>query len=139
MSKVHKPPVEMELERARMNSVTVEPTHHTSNSFSARLGFVFTLFYLIFEFARPQDKISLLGEIRLGLILTIILIVLLFVNWQRLRTAASSQTTYMFLILFLLALHVPFAANIGRAYFETEGFLLHLIAFVSIIVFVDTL
>jgi O-antigen ligase len=129
----------MELERARMNSVTVEPTHHASNSLSARLGFVFTLFYLIFEFGRPQDRISLLGEIRLGLILTIVLIVLLFVNWQRLRTMASSQTTCMLLMLCLLALHVPFAQNMGRAFFATESIFLDTVMFISIVVFVGTM
>src|SRR6266705_2161499 len=121
-----------------MNSLTGERTHDMSHSFSARPGFVFTLLYLIFEFARPQDKFSQLGTIRLGLILISILVVLLFLNWRRLRTVASSQTSCMLMMLFLFALHVPFAANIGRAYIATQGFLVYFILFVSIIVFVDT-
>ncbi len=123
----------------RMNSVAVDRTHHMSNSFSARFGFVITLLYLLFEYGRPQDQISQLSAIRPGLILISLLVVLLFINWHRLRMAASPQTTRMLLMLCLLALHVPFAANIGRAYFATEGFFLQLIMFISIIVFVDTL
>lgn len=122
-----------------MNSVAVERTHHMSNSVSARLGFVFTLLYLIFEYGRPQDQISQLSATRPGLILISILVVLLLINWHRLRMAASPQTTRMLLILFLLALHVPFAANIGRAYFATQNFFGYLIIIISIIVFVDTL
>src|SRR5260221_4625914 len=109
-----------------------------SNSLPARPGFVFTLLYLIFEFGRPQDKGGELSTLRLGLILISILVVLLFFNWRRLRMVASSQTSCMLMMLFLLALHVPFAANIGRAYIATQGFFLYFILFVSIIVFVDT-
>lgn len=123
----------------RVNSVAVERTHHMSNSVSARLGFVFTLIYLIFEYGRPQDQISQLSAIRPGLILISILVVLLSINWHRLRMAASPQTTRMLLILFLLALHTPFAANIGRAFGATETFFLYLVILISIIVFVDTL
>lgn len=44
----------------------------------------------------------------------------------------------MIAILCLLALHVPFAENNGRAYYATEGFLMYVIVFFSIIVFVNT-
>ncbi len=122
-----------------MNSVTVEKPQNMNNSLSTRLGFVFTLLYLIFEFGRPQDEFSALGAIRLGLILISILAILLSINGHRLRTAASPQTTRMLLLLLLFALHVPFAANIGRAYVTTQSFFIYVVTFISIIVFVDTL
>lgn len=122
---------EMELEHARVNRGSAEP--------SARFGFVVTMLYLVFDYARPQDQFSLIGTLRPGLILISLLALLLFFNWERLSMAASTQMSRLLLLLFLLALHVPFAVNNGRAYYATQDFLLYVIMFFSIVVFVDTL
>ncbi len=106
---------------------------------AASFGFVVTALYLFFEYGRPQDHISLIGALRPGLILIALLTILLASNWNRLRVAASLQTSRMLALLFLLALHVPFAVNNGRAYQATQAFLLFVIMFVSVIVYVDTL
>jgi O-antigen ligase len=120
-----------------MNPTATDPTRPLARSTSSRLGFAFTLLYLVFEYARPQDHISALGALRPGLLLTAILVLLLSLNVHRLRIA-SVQTTLVILFLLLMALHTPFAENIGRAAGMTQGFVLNVIAFVSIIAFVDT-
>jgi putative inorganic carbon (hco3(-)) transporter len=104
---------------------------------SSRFGFAFTLLYLVFEYARPQDHVSALAAIRPGLLLSAILVMLLSLNLHRVRIA-SVQTTLALLFLLLMALHTPFAENIGRAAEMTQGFVLNVIAFISIIAFVDT-
>lgn len=106
---------------------------------SAGPGFVVTVLYLIFEYGRPQDHISLIGTLRPSLILISLLTILLFMNRSRLSMAASPQTSRMLILLFLFALHVPFAVNNGRAYFVTQAFLMNVVMFISVIVFVDTL
>lgn len=118
-----------------MNTMTDARVRSAATSF----GFVVTMIYFFFEYGRPQDHISLLGALRPGLILIALLTILLASNWSRLRVAASIQTSRMLALLVLLAIHVPFAVNNGRAYQTTQAFLLFVILFVSVIVYVDTL
>lgn len=106
---------------------------------SAGPGFVVTVLYLIFEYGRPQDHISVIGTLRPSLILISLLTILLFSNRSRLGMAASPQTSRMLIMFLLFALHVPFAVNNGRAYYVSQAFLMNVIMFASIIVFVDTL
>jgi O-antigen ligase len=122
-----------------VNSMAIARMQSTGNSLASRLGFLFTLFYLIFEYGRPQDYVSQLAAVRPGLVLSATLVVLLLVNLPRITRAASPQTWHVLLFLFLMMLHVPFAQNTGRAYFTTEGFLLNVIVFISIVTFVDTI
>ncbi|MCI0561946.1 MAG: O-antigen ligase family protein [Nitrososphaera sp.] len=107
-------------------------------STSARFGFAITLLYLVFEYGRPQDTIGLVGTLRLPGIVTALMIILCF-NSRRLHMAASTQTSRMLLLLFLFALHVPFAHNNFMAYMRTETFFFILPFFSSVIIFVDTL
>lgn len=102
-------------------------------------GFIVTVLYLIIEYGRPQDHIALIGAMRPNLILMLLLVILLFNSWSRLQMAASAQSSRMLMMLFLLALHVPFAVNNGRAFHEAQSFLMYVVMFASIIVFVDTL
>ena len=122
-----------------MNRTLVEHMPEAIKVPSSTLGFVITLLYMIFEYGRPQDQINLLGALRPGLLLASLLLILLIANSPRLRMAASPQTSRMILLLSLMALHVPFAVNNGRAYIATQGFLLNLIEFISIIIFVDNI
>src|SRR5713101_3704672 len=103
---------------------------------SAGFGFVLVILYLVFEYGRPQDKLSVVGALHPGWYLTA-LIVIAWLTSGKLRTAASPQTLHMVLMLFLLALHVPFARNNFFAYTVTVGFLLLLPLSISIILFVD--
>lgn len=120
--------------RWRRTDVSVNKTTST-----AGFGFAITVIYLVFEYGRPQDQFGLIGELRPGLILTSLMVVLFLVNRRRLYMAASPQTSRMLLLLLLLALHVPFTVNYGRAFFQTQGVLLSFITSISIILFVDTL
>jgi probable O-glycosylation ligase (exosortase A-associated) len=131
VSNIEKPGVEMELEATRANDGAAKS--------SSRFGFVVTILYLFLDYARPQDTISFIGALRPGLILALLLLIALFFDRDRIRLAASAQTSRVVLFLILLALHVPFSFNTGRAYFATQDFLLNVIALFSIIVFVDSL
>lgn len=104
----------------------------------SRTAFVLTLLYLVFEYARPQDKFGFIGAIRPQLMLAMLLLGLLVINIRRLPLVASKQTTRLLLLLFLMALYVPFSANTGRAFGVTQGYLQVVIVCVSIIQHVST-
>ncbi len=103
---------------------------------STSFGFVLVIIYLVLEYGRPQDQFSAIGALKPGAIL----ILLMLVAWLKhgnFRTVASPQTTCIMLMLFLMALHVPFATNNFWAYKQTEGFLLLLPFCISVVLFID--
>src|SRR6185295_9564898 len=77
-----------------------------------------------------------IGAIKPALIFTF-LMVIAWVKRGNFRMVASPQSSCILLLLFLLALHVPFATNNFWAYKQTEGFLLLLPFCISIVLFVD--
>ena len=93
--------------------------------------------FLFFEYGRPQDRFSLIGMLHPNYIFTLLMVISCFGS-GRLSTASSPQTTRMLLMLFLLALHVPFAVNNYTAYTQTLDFFLFIPFFISVILFVDT-
>lgn len=103
-----------------------------------RTAFFLTLLYLVFEYARPQDKIGFIGAFRPQLILAMLLLGSLVVNMRILPQVASKQTTRLLLFLFLMALYVPFSENTGRAFAVTQGYLQVLVVAVSIMQYVNT-
>lgn len=120
-----------------MKAVAFERPRIGGRSAPISSGFAITVLFLVFEYGRPQDTIGLIGTLRLPGIVTALMIILCF-NSRRLHMAASPQTSRMLLLLFLFALHVPFAHNNFMAYTRTEGFLFFLPFFSSAILFVDS-
>ena len=121
-----------------MYMVAAKSKQHASESTSARFGYAITVLYIIFEYGRPQDKISLIGILHPSMILSLLMFITLIIHGQCLRLAASPQTSRMLLLLLLFALYVPFVVNNGRAFLATEVFFLDIITCLSIIVFVNT-
>ncbi|OGW48865.1 MAG: hypothetical protein A2V62_02735 [Nitrospirae bacterium RBG_19FT_COMBO_58_9] len=101
-------------------------------------GFVLVIIFLVLEYGRPQDMIGIIGALRPALIIMLFMIVAC-IRSGKLDMVKSPQNFHMFLILFLLAFHTPFAENIFRAYNVTLGFLLLLPMCVSIVLFVDSI
>ena len=99
----------------------------------SRTAFFLTLLYLVFEYARPQDKFGFIGAIRPQLLLAVLLLGSLIINMRQFPLVASKQTTRLLLLVFLMALYVPFSANTGRAFSATQGYLQVVIVAISII------
>ena len=119
-----------------MKSNGITAPHEVRESSSTSFGFVLVIIYLVLEYGRPQDQFSVIGALKP----TLILVLLMFVAWLKhgnFRTVASPQTSFIMLILLLLALHVPFSTNSFWAYKQTEEFLLLLPFCISVVLFVD--
>lgn len=119
-----------------MNSDGTKAWHAARASKSTAFGFFIVILFLIFEYGRPQDKIGVIAALRP----TLILVGLLVIAWLRsgnLQRAASPQVWHMILMLFLLALYVPFARNTFFAYTATLGYFLLLPLSISIVLYVD--
>jgi putative inorganic carbon (hco3(-)) transporter len=111
-------------------------TNRLNVSEPTSFGFKLSILFLVLEYGRPQDMLSVIGSLHPALILTLII----FIVWLtsgKLRMAASPQTTRMVLFLFLLAAHVPFSVNNFRAFTVTQGFFLLFPLSISIMIFVD--
>lgn len=119
-----------------MRSNGIGALQRVRESTPTSFGFFLVIFFLILEYGRPQDKVSAISALRPTLILSVLMVFAWFKS-GKFRTVASPQTFHMVLMLFLLALHVPFATNNFWAYTVTEGFLLLLPLCISIILFVD--
>jgi probable O-glycosylation ligase (exosortase A-associated) len=104
---------------------------------TSRFGFVLVVLGLILEYARPQDRLEIIGAIHPNWILTSLMVIALLGSGQ-LSRAASPQIFRMLLLLALLCLHVPFAVNNGRAFYTTLGMFLMLPLVLSIVIFVDS-
>lgn len=121
-----------------MKSNGVGTPQEVQESTSTSLGFFFVILFLVLEYGRPQDHLSAIGAIRPTLILTFILVIAWFRS-GKFHLAASPQIFHMVLMLFLLAVHVPFSTNNFYAYTVTLGFLLLFPLSISIVLFVNTL
>lgn len=120
-----------------MRSNGIGAPHDAQESASNRFGFFIVILFLLFEYGRPQDKFSVIGAIHPNWILTSLLVIAWFRS-GKFRMVASPQIYRIVLMLFLLALHVPFAHNNFWAYTVTFGFFLIVPFSISIVLFVDS-
>src|SRR5262245_13283288 len=105
------------------SSNRIRPLHDVQESTSTGFGFALVILFLLFEYVRPQDQISLVGALHLNGILLLLMVIAWF-GRAKFRMVASPQIYFMILMLFLLGFHVPFAVNNFYAYTVTEGFFL---------------
>ena len=103
-----------------------------------RFGFALVILLLILEYARPQDVFPSLAALRPSMVLGG-LVVLAWMKMRSLHRAASPQVYRIVLMLLLILVHVPFAANNFWAYSVAVGFVLLLPLTISIVLFVDSI
>ncbi len=120
-----------------MRSNNIRAPQDVRESTSTGFGFFLVILFLLFEYGRPQDKFSAIGAIHPNWILTSLMVIAWFRS-GKFRMVASPQVYRMVLILFLLALHVPFARNNFWAFNTTLGFFLLVPFCISIVLFVDS-
>jgi len=100
------------------------------------LGFRLVMLYLLLEFGRPQEFSSVIAVLRLPAVTTVLLIVTLALS-GRLMPALRRSRAFMSLLI-LMGLHVPLAANNYWALLNTVTMLQTFVAYLGILVFVDT-
>src|SRR5271169_4121423 len=99
--------------------------------------FMFILVYLVIDFGRPQDLLSI-SFLRPGMIIILILCGYLIFKGP-IRAAYSKQTAMIGLFIALLALYVPFARNNYFAYKATYSMLLFVPFVLSTIICVNSI
>ena len=99
--------------------------------------FFLTVIYLIIEYGRPMDTIPILGLLRPGMIVSILL-ALSWILRGNIAEAKSRQTMMMVLFIFLLAVYIPFARNNFFAYKQTNAVLLYMPFFLSAIIYINS-
>jgi len=102
-----------------------------------KFGFIATIIFLIVEYGRPQEKISVIGVIRPAMV-AILLILISWIARGGISIGKNKQATCMILFLFLLASYIPFARNNFWAFAHTRGFLMYFPVFISIILYVNS-
>ena len=103
----------------------------------SKLPYYLVLLYLFLEFGRPQESIPGLGALRLSAIVVVILMTAL--AFSRKAIFIDKQTKLFALLLALMAIHTPLALNNYWAFYITEGMFITFVAYLSIIIFVDSL
>jgi len=98
--------------------------------------FFFMVMYLVVDFVRIQDILPIIGVIRPGLIMVVILS--LFILKKGSFYLNINQIKIICLFLILLGIHVPFAENNWFAYKTTESFCLYIPFILSIIACLNT-
>jgi O-antigen ligase len=107
-----------------------------SNVASKGIPFYLVLICLAWEFARPQDALSVLGMFRFPMISNILMGLAIILSG---RFPLSHRPTQLFLALLgLLALHIPIAANNYLAFDATYIMVLIFAMYLGIVVFVDS-
>ena len=120
-----------------MRSNGIRTPRDVQESTSTSFGFVLVILFLVFEYGRPQDKVSVIGAIHPNWILTSLMVIALLRS-SNFNRAVRPQIFRIVLMFFLLLVHIPFAVNNSKAFFVTEGFLLLLPLIISIVLFVDS-
>lgn len=117
-----------------MNS---EQQKNYSSTNSDKNWFFFTLLFIIIDYGRPQDIISI-GFLRPAMIVNLILIFYIVTEGHFTRYS-SKQIRYILYFIALLAAHIPFARNNFYAWKTTEAMLLYLPFILSVIATVTSL
>lgn len=100
--------------------------------------FFFTILFMSIEFARPQDVVPGFGNIKPGMVLTMILLFFIARNYQSIKYVYRKQLLFIILFIVLLSLFIPFARNNYNAYKTMETMLLLMPFILSVIVCVNT-
>src|SRR5579863_9468381 len=95
------------------------------------IGFFWVVFYLVFEYLRPQDYVPALGYFHLAWII----IPLMLRRWPKggFNQARCRQVSVMLVLSVMLVVSIPFVTNHTRAYEVGVGYLLHVPFSMSII------
>ena len=110
----------------------------SQNVYFNKTWYIFTLLYLIVDYARPHDVIPAISFIHPSMIISIILIGYLIFSGQ-LRMVKGKQLVIIYLFIVLLAIHVPFARNNFRAFNTTKGMLLYLPFILSCVILLNNI
>ncbi|MFX0133194.1 MAG: O-antigen ligase family protein [Candidatus Hodarchaeota archaeon] len=101
------------------------------------IAFFLVLAFLILEYVRPQDLIPVLGNLRPGVFLTLLLAIFWFFAYDK-SSLKENQTIFFILMLILMTIYIPFAHNNFFAYITTKYMWLKLPFFLGIIAFVNS-
>lgn len=99
--------------------------------------FFFTLLYLIIDYGRPQDILSI-GFLKPGMIMTLILIWFLISKGKTILFHIK-QIKMIWLFIMLLAAYIPFAVNNYFAYMTTKSMFLFMPFILSTIICVNSI
>jgi O-antigen ligase len=99
--------------------------------------FHLTVLFLLLEFGRPQELVPILAPLHLPGLVTILLVPALALS--RRIDFSDKQTRLFLLLLALMALHVPLAANNYRALMGLKYMLITFLVYLGIVMSVDTL
>ena len=108
-----------------------------SKKTSYDLPFYFVLIFLLFEYGRPQGLLPVIGKLRIGMIIQLLLLLFLIAKKNSLNMRLIQSKCFLGLIL-LMTLHGPFATNNYWAFMRWYSTVLYFIVFLSIINFVDS-
>lgn len=95
--------------------------------------FIFTVIFLLIDYARPQDIVPLFGLIRPAMLTTIVLLFFIAKNFHYIRTLQSKQLTLIWYFILLTAVLIPFARNNFHAYKTTITMMLFMPFILSVI------
>lgn len=119
-----------------MNPLDRKPVHARQESAPSNAPFYVVLFYLLLEFGRPQDVVSGLSVLSLPMLTIGVIGILLFTTGK--VSFRDKQTIFYLAILSLMVLHGPIAVNNFEALMTFKAMVLHFVAFLGIITFVDS-
>lgn len=108
------------------------------NSDNYNAWFIFTIAYLIVDYGRPQDLVPVIGYLRPGMLMILVLSFYLISNGG-LTKSRSDQTKMVWYFVILTAIYIPFARNNYSAYLTTYTMLSFMPFFVSTIVCVNSI
>jgi hypothetical protein len=120
-----------------MNATVSAEISYIENLGHYKHWFFFTLLYIVIDYGRPQDILSI-GFLRPGMIAILILTAFIFLS-GRIKEADSKQTRMIGLFIVLLGLFVPFARNNFFAYETTLNMLLFVPFILSVIICVNSI
>lgn len=99
--------------------------------------FLVVLVYLFVDYGRPQDLVPVIGGIKPGMIVILLLTAFLVFS-MKIRESDCRQTRLIWAFIILLSLYVPFAVNNFLAYKAVENMLLFMPFILSVCVCVQT-
>lgn len=99
--------------------------------------FYLVLLFILFDYARPQNLISDVGFLKIGLIIQLLLLFSLILR-SNVITLRNIETKYFIALILLMTIHVPIATNNYWAFQIWKVVVLYFIVYLSIISFVDS-
>jgi len=101
-----------------------------------KAGLFLIISYLLLDYLRPQELVPPLAALHIPMLVQALIIFSLFaVGFARLK---ARESIFFFLLLCLMALHVPFARNNYAAFQVTRNMMLQFVVFLGIIGLLDT-